>query len=73
MTAMDNPLLQFDSLPDFRAIRPAHVTPAVDVLLADAEAALERTVGPGVAADYDAMSAVLDVATERLSRAWGVV
>jgi oligopeptidase A len=73
MTAMDNPLLQFDSLPDFRAIRPTHVTPAVDVLLADAEAALERTVGPGVAADYDAMSAVLDVATERLSRAWGVV
>jgi oligopeptidase A len=70
---MDNPLLQFDTLPDFRAIRPEHVTPAINALLAEAEAALERTVGPSVAPDYDAMSAVLDVATERLSRAWGVV
>ena len=47
--------------------------PAVDALLADADAALERAVGPDVAADYDAMSAVLDVATERLGRAWGAV
>jgi oligopeptidase A len=41
--------------------------------LREAEAALERAVGPDVAADYDAMSAVLDVATERLGRAWGTV
>jgi oligopeptidase A len=68
-----NPLLQFHTLPDFRAIEPAHVTPAIDLLLAEAEAALERAVGPAVAADYDALSAVLDVATEKLGRAWGVV
>jgi oligopeptidase A len=68
-----NPLLQFDALPDFGAITPAHVTPAIDQLLADAEDALERAVGPAVAADYDALSAVLDVATERLGRAWGTV
>jgi oligopeptidase A len=68
-----NPLLQFDTLPDFPAIRAEHVSPAIDALIADAQAALERAVGPDVAPDYDAMSAVLDVATERLSRAWGVV
>jgi oligopeptidase A len=68
-----NPLLNFDTLPDFPAIRPAHVAPAIDALLADADAALERAVGPDVPADYDAMSAVLDVATERLGRAWGLV
>ena len=68
-----NPLLQFDALPDFRAIRPEHVSPAIDQLLHEATAALERAVGPDVAADYDAMSAVLDVATERLGRAWGTV
>jgi oligopeptidase A len=68
-----NPLLQFDALPDFAAITPEHVSPAIDQLLADAEAALERAVGPDVAADYDALSAVLDVATERLGRAWGTV
>ncbi len=68
-----NPLLQFDALPDFGVITPLHVTPAIDQLLRDAEAALERAVGPDVAADYDALSAVLDVATERLGRAWGTV
>jgi oligopeptidase A len=70
---MTNPLLHFDALPDFAAIRPEHVSPAIDHLLAQADAALERAVGPDVAPDYDAMSAVLDVATERLGRAWGVV
>ena len=70
---MTNPLLQFDALPDFGAIKPDHVSPAIEQLLEQATAALERTVGPDVAADYDAMSAVLDVATERLGRAWGTV
>ena len=70
---MNNPLLQIDDLPAFDAIRPEHVTPAVDVLLAEAAAALERAVSPAVPADYGAMSAVLDVATERLGRAWGAV
>jgi oligopeptidase A len=70
---MTNPLLSFDTLTDFGAIRPEHVSPAIDALLSQAEAALERTVGPDVAADYDAMSAVLDVATEQLGRAWNAV
>ncbi len=68
-----NPLLLGDDLPAFAAIRPEHVEPALDQLLAAASAALERAVGPDVAADYDALSAVLDVATERLGRAWGAV
>jgi len=70
---MNNPLLQIDDLPAFDLIRPEHVTPALDALLAEADAALERALGPEVPADYDAMSAVLDVATERLGRAWGAV
>jgi oligopeptidase A len=72
---MSNPLLDTPSseLPAFDRIRPEHVSPAVDELLAQAGAALERAVGPDVPADYDAMSAVLDVATERLGRSWGAV
>jgi oligopeptidase A len=70
---MDNPLLQNVGLPAFDAIRAHHVTPAVDALLATASAALETAVGPEVPADYEAMSSVLDVATERLGRAWGAV
>ena len=70
---MNNPLLNITDLPAFDAIRPEHVTEAVDSLLVEVNAALERAVSPAVAADYDAMSAVLDVATERLGRAWGAV
>jgi oligopeptidase A len=69
----ENPLLSAGELPAFDAIRPEHVGPAVDALLAEAEGALERAVGPDVPADYDVLSAVLDVATERLGRAWGAV
>ncbi len=70
---MTNALLDTAGLPAFADIRPEHVTPALDVLLAEARAALERAVGPEVPPDYDALSAVLDVATERLGRAWGAV
>ncbi len=49
------------------------MTPAVDQLLKHADAALERAVSDTVPAEYDALSAVLDVATERLGRAWGAV
>jgi len=72
MTTM-NPLLDFTSLPRFGDIRPEHIAPAIDALLADAEAALARSTSDAVAATYGALSAVLDVATERLSRAWGTV
>ena len=73
LTADHNPLLSDSALPAFDAIRPEHVTPAVDALLAEANVALEKVTGPDVPADYDALSAVLDVATERLGRAWGAV
>jgi oligopeptidase A len=68
-----NPLLSASGLPLFDQIQPEHVTPAVDVLLADAEAALAKVTGPDVPPDYDALSLLLDVSTERLGRAWGAV
>src|SRR5574343_851093 len=68
-----NPLLDTSGLPLFDQIKPEHVTPALDVLLADAETALAKVTGPDVPADYDALSLLLDVATERLGRAWGAV
>ncbi|RZI83940.1 MAG: M3 family peptidase [Rubrivivax sp.] len=68
-----NPLLDSTGLPDFAAIQPAHVTPAMDVLLKEAEAALDKVTGPDVPPDYDTLSLLLDVSTERLGRAWGAV
>ncbi len=70
---MSNPLLDSADLPDYAAIRPDHIGPALDVLLADAESALERAVAPDLEADYDALALVLDVPLERLSRAWSAV
>lgn len=69
----DNPLLDTSGLPAFDRIRPEHVTPAIESLLAKANEALERAVSPDVPAEYEALSAVLDVATERLGRSWGAV
>ncbi len=73
MNTEPNPLLSPADPPDFAAIRPEHVTPAIDVLLAAAEAGLERAVGPDVTADYDALALVLDVPVERLMSAWSQV
>ena len=70
---MNNPLLSADNLPEYTQIAPEHVAPAIDVLLRDAETALARAGGPDVPADYEALSALLDTAVERLARAWGTV
>jgi oligopeptidase A len=66
----DNPLLAHDEHLDFVRIEAAHVLPAVQALVEQADAALERAVGPEVPDDWVAVSAVLDVATERLGSAW---
>ncbi|MGM9485649.1 M3 family metallopeptidase [Roseateles sp. NT4] len=68
-----NPLLSTAALPDFAAIRPEHVQPAITELLAAAQAALDEAVKPETPADYDALSRILDSATERLGTAWGAV
>ena len=70
---MTNPLLDFTDLPQFATIQPAHVAPAVQALLVEANAALEQVTANDFPADWKAMSAALDVATEKLSRAWGAV
>ncbi len=70
---MSNPLLDFSGLPAFERMAPEHVAPAVDVLLARADAALDTVTAPEFPARWDAIARVLDVATEELGRAWGAV
>ncbi len=67
-----NPLLDFSGLPRFDAIQPEHIAPAIDALLAEAEAAVTtaETVTPLTWATF---ADPLDDATERLWRAWGQV
>ncbi|MFM2035060.1 MAG: hypothetical protein RL459_325, partial [Pseudomonadota bacterium] len=70
---MNNPLLSFDDLPLFDRIEAGHVAPAVDALLQGAELALQTVTAPEFPSKWLAISSVLDVATERLGRAWGAV
>ena len=66
-----NPLLDFSGLPRFGELKPEHVTPAVDQLLADGRSTVERVTAAAVT--WDAFVAPLEDANERIGRAWGQV
>ena len=68
-----NPLLVSTDLPLFDQIQPTHVAPALDQLLAQGNTALQTVTAAGFPADWSAIAAVLDVATEKLGRAWAAV
>ncbi|MEO6626831.1 MAG: M3 family metallopeptidase [Burkholderiaceae bacterium] len=68
-----NPLLEDGLLPAFDRIRPEHVGDAVQALLERCNAALEQVTAADFPSDWRAVSAVLDVANERLGCAWGAV
>jgi oligopeptidase A len=68
-----NPLLDFDGLARFDLIRPEHITPAVDALIADARAAVASVTRPNTVATWSTVVEPLDEATDRLARAWSAV
>ena len=70
---MTNPLLDTSGLPLFDQIKPEDVAPAMEVLLTHANEALETVTRPDFPADWTAIAKVLDVATEKMGRAWGAV
>jgi oligopeptidase A len=70
----NNPLLDFSGLPRFDAIRPEHVTPAIEGLIAEARDVVQALEAPADGAvSWDNFVVPLEEATERLGRAWGVV
>jgi oligopeptidase A len=71
-----NPLLDFSGLPRFDLIRPEHVTPAIDYLIAHAREVvtqLEAPSGENGEVTWDNFVVPLEEATEQFGRAWGVV
>lgn len=68
-----NPLLKTDHLPDFAAIEPAHIEPAITELLARVKAAQETVTAPAFPADLAAIEKQLDVASDALGTAWGAI
>ncbi len=68
-----NPLLDFSGLPRFDAIKPEHVTPAIDELLAKSRAVVAQLEAPSDQVTWDNFVTPLENATELLGRAWGIV
>ncbi|MBE9610213.1 M3 family metallopeptidase [Chitinilyticum piscinae] len=70
-----NPLLDFSGLPRYAEVKPEHVNPALDELLAAAETAVKHSESVVDSGDirWDTFVAPGHDAMEQLGRAWGVV
>ena len=66
-----NPLLEFAGLPRFDEIKPEHVAPAIDELLAAGRAAVAAATS--ARPTWDEFVVPLEDVNERLGRAWGQV
>src|SRR6185295_1525933 len=71
-TANNNPLLDFSGLPRFREIRPEHVGPALDTVLADNRRQREALLG-APRYTWESFAQPIEDMNERLSRLWSPV
>jgi oligopeptidase A len=68
-----NPLLDFSGLPRFADFKTEWVAPAVEQLLSENRALIERVLAPAVAPSWRDFVEPMEDANERLHRAWGIV
>ncbi|MDT8893026.1 oligopeptidase A [Halomonas sp. I1] len=70
-----NPLLDAHSLPPFAEIKPEHVVPAIETLLAENREAIDTLVAQAEHAPptWETLAAPLEALNDRLSRAWSPV
>jgi oligopeptidase A len=66
----NNPLIDYPALPPFSQIRPEHVLPAVEQLVAEGRARIEQVLAEGDF-DYDHLVQALDQEDDRLGKAFG--
>ena len=70
---IENPLLDFGGLPRFAEIRPEHVEPALDTLLAENRARLAELLAMEAAPRWENFIEPLDEIDDRLERMWSPV
>ena len=70
---MSNPLLEMTGLPPFAHIRPEHVEPAIDALLAENRATVKRLLAENREYTWDNLIWPLEAMEDRLSRVWAPV
>ncbi|MFC5742264.1 M3 family metallopeptidase [Dyella tabacisoli] len=69
----DNPLLADDTLPAFSQIRPEHIEPAIDSILADYRSGIDALTAAGAPRDFTSVMLTQERLEQRLSRAWAPV
>ena len=70
---MTNPLLQHHELPPFSSITPEHVKPAIETIIQDNEAAIEKLLQTTSSFTWRNLQTPLDKLEDRLSHAWSPV
>jgi oligopeptidase A len=70
---MNNPLLELDGLPPFSHIKPEHVEPAIDQLLAESRARVKQLLADNSHYTWDNLVDPLEAMDDRLNRAWSPV
>jgi oligopeptidase A len=68
-----NPLLDFTGLPRFDAIRPEHIVPALETLLARSRSAVETVANDASPPTWDNVVVPTEEPLEHLDRAWSAV
>lgn len=68
-----NPLLMIDGLPKFGAFHVEHIKPAVETLLKENLAEVERLVAEAIAPTWDNFVQPMEMLSNRLERVWGPV
>ena len=68
-----NPLLFFSGLPKFDEVKPAHISPAVDSLIAEGRALVEQLASSTETPTWENFALKLEDHSEKLARAWSQV
>jgi oligopeptidase A len=70
---LSNPLLYLAGLPKFNEIKPEHVSPAMDSLIAEGRALVETLATASVPPTWENFALKLEDHSEKLSRAWSQI
>lgn len=70
---MSNPLLYVAGLPKFNEVKPEHISPAVDSLIAEGRALVEQLATSAETPKWENFALKLEDHSEKLGRAWSQV
>lgn len=70
---MNNPLLSHQALPSFSQIKPEHIEPAIDHLLAEARTTTAKLLENNQSYTWDNLISPLETVDDRLTKAWSPV